>query len=287
MTLLFWLQAAALHIKGMDLWVVQQLNAVAGNWVIDHLIDFICSFRILKGGIPIAIYYYYWFKHIPGQSATRVLLVDGIVAAVVAVILARGLAHLLPVRLRPFADLGSGFVTVLPAKPADYEDWSSFPSDTSAFEFALGWSLMGLSRTCSTVLLLYTTVVACLTRLYLGVHYASDIVVGALIGILAAWVMQRVAISRFLDRSILRGEGSHPVFYSAAFLVTSEMAQVFDNLRSAKQIIVTLLQHSRETAIGLAAMLVAAGLLIGALIVLWQRHRALRHNRLGSTDVTE
>lgn len=272
-----WLLQIAALVTAVDLWIIHALNTLSGNWTADHLVDFVCSSRILKGGLPMACYCYYWFDRNPNQTASRRILIRGVLATVLAVALTRGFAHLLPVRLRPFADPSSGFIPFLPTNPVDYEDWSSFPSDTAAFEFALCWSLLGVSRACSVTLTLYTFVTACLTRIYIGVHYPSDIVAGALIGILCASLMQRVPIKSARLRPIIGGDGNHPLFYAIAFLVAAELAQIFDNLRSAKRSAQALLRnpHQSQAVTSLAAprQLLLAAVLIAASIVLWRFFR--------------
>ncbi len=113
----------------MDLWVLHAFNVLSGNWVVDQSINFVASDNLLKGVLPTAIYWYVWFNRTPNQTRNRVILVQGILAVVVAVILARGLAHMLPVRTRPFVDPASGFVPFLEPSTRSFEDWSAFDPD--------------------------------------------------------------------------------------------------------------------------------------------------------------
>jgi PAP2 superfamily len=73
-----------------------------------------------------------------------------------------------------------------------------------------------------------------LPRLYLGIHYASDIVAGIAIGISVVWVSLR---SNLLQSNVVRPlmaatETRPQWFYAIAFLVSFEMATVFDGLRA-------------------------------------------------------
>jgi undecaprenyl-diphosphatase len=223
------------------------LNGFSGNWVFDHTMDFIASHNFLKGTLPIAIYWFWWFNRSPNQQHNRVLLIRGILAALLAVIMARGLAHLLPVQQRPFVDASSGFVSFLTPSAKEYENWSSFPSDTAAFSFALACALVPISRRFGYGLLVLSAVPACLIRVYIGLHYPSDIAVGAAMGILAVWIMQKVPVPQLLAHSgIIKGTGNHPWFYCIAFAITSEMAQVFDNVRDARAFGKELLPHLQD-----------------------------------------
>jgi hypothetical protein len=122
----------------------------------------------------------------------------------------------------------------IPMKP-NLENWSAFPSDTAAYFFALAFGVMHLSRRLAVPIALYTLGWICVPRMYLGVHYASDIVVGSALGILAAWLSLR---SEFLRSTVARRvltieEKSPQWFYAIAFLVSFEMATVFGGLRDA------------------------------------------------------
>ena len=231
-TLLDWVTAA-------DWWVLHALNSFSGNSIVDSTIEFICTSQFLKGAIPLAIYWYLWFDYSRRLQTSRAVLLKGVAAALVAVLVARLIAHALPVRIRPFADPSSGFRPLFPASGnGDFEDWSSFPSDTAAFEFALAWSLMGISRPAGWFLLIYSSGFACLTRIYLGVHYPSDIIVGGALGIAVAALVQKLDFAWIARNRSLRGSYVHPLFYAMAFLITFEYAQIFDDLRALRKIII-------------------------------------------------
>jgi undecaprenyl-diphosphatase len=289
-----WFDAIASLVTESDLWILHGLNQLSGNPVIDNTVDFICADNLLRGALPAAIYWYVWFNHTPRQQLNRVGLVKGVIAAIVAVILARGLSHLLPLRLRPFVDPASGFVPFLEPNPGNFENWSAFPSDTAAFVFAIGWSLSYISRLGGITLLVFTAITACLTRIYIGVHYPSDIVVGAMIGILTAWMLHKVTIPGLADSEIIHGKGNHPWFYFFAFFVTSEVAQVFDNVRTARRFSLKLLPYLHHTHIFsliIINLTVAALITVVLFLVLAYRHRRNREIRrhrhpaiLGSPD---
>jgi hypothetical protein len=73
---------------------------------------------------------------------------------------------------------------------------------------------------------------AALARVFLGIHYPSDIVVGALIGIATSVVVNREAIRQRLAAPVLAWEVSHPpYFYGLFFLALAEMSGGFPNTR--------------------------------------------------------
>lgn len=115
------------------------------------------------------------------------------------------------------------------------ESWSSFPSDTAAYFFALAFGLAYLVRRYSASIMLYTLGWICLPRLFLGEHYLSDIVVGGAIGIGMVWASVRSEWFRSsLATRVLSVMNSRPeVFYASAFLACFEMGILFDDVRSA------------------------------------------------------
>ena len=67
---------------------------------------------------------------------------------------------------------------------------SSFPSSHAANAFALAWVLSSRWRRGAPFFHVVAAVVA-LARIYLNRHYLSDVVVGAAIGLLVAWLCAR------------------------------------------------------------------------------------------------
>ena len=87
--------------------------------------------------------------------------------------------------------------TVLPIVPLVTEkDPNSFPSGHTCAAFAAGmswlWALPGRWRWFALVL----AVCMGLSRLYVGVHYPSDVLAGAAVGTLCAWAVRRMYCPR-------------------------------------------------------------------------------------------
>lgn len=113
-----------------------------------------------------------------------------------AVILARGIIteaiRFLWHRSRPFVE--QNFIPLIP-----HADTASFPSGHAAFFFAIGTVLYLHNKKTGIVFLAGSTLIG-IARILAGVHWPSDVIVGALIGVASGWLVWKSAIifySRF------------------------------------------------------------------------------------------
>jgi len=90
-------------------------------------------------------------------------------------------------RPRPFVAHPAA-VHVLVAHARD----GSFPSDHAAAGFAIAFALYLVHRRLGALALVAATVMS-YARVYVGLHYPSDVLVGALIGVGVTWALTRWA----------------------------------------------------------------------------------------------
>ncbi len=89
-------------------------------------------------------------------------------------------------RIRPY-DYISGLVPLVP-KPSDY----SFPSGHTGSSFASAWVLYHNLPPGAGIPLLVLAVLIGLSRLYVGVHYPSDVFTGLLTGVCSGYLAERI-----------------------------------------------------------------------------------------------
>ena len=77
-----------------------------------------------------------------------------------------------------------------------------------------------------------------MVRLYLGIHYPSDLVAGALLGVAVVWGADALMAARdgtigrpIMARLTAAEQRSSNWFYAAAFLVSFELTVIFDDVR--------------------------------------------------------
>lgn len=118
------------------------------------------------------------FLCIPSKRRTGITLA---VALVIDLILCNGILKPLVARIRPY-DLHHG-INLLIAAPTDY----SFPSGHTAASFAAA-SVLIYRKDRLWIPALVLAVLIAFSRLYLYVHYPTDVLFGIVVGVFSGWV---------------------------------------------------------------------------------------------------
>ncbi len=238
-------------VKGFDVAILSFLNGFSQkSWYVDSLVVFVDGNNIIKSGIIVALLWWQWFAQQDEEKrrAVREQILLTVIVAFAGIIVARFLAFALPFRVRPVEDAALKFIQPLSLTKHTYWSWSAFPSDHAVMFFAFAWSLRYISKKLGWFVFGYVTLLICLPRLYLGVHYPTDIIVGALIGIGMAWFAHLAPIRKFIDRLLIRPsmrwlERSPGTFYPCFFLLTYQIADMFDQVRSIGGTAYSFLKH--------------------------------------------
>ena len=198
------------------------------NEVINHAVYVASQTDILTGALMVALLYYCWFRSDAAESRARLLL--GFGASLVSAVASRLLQVSLPLRLRPMHAWDSGFQPLPGIDPALASHWGSFPSDHAALFFALAAVVWGQSRWLGLLAVL-SALFGVLPRVYLGLHYLSDVVAGAALGIGLVLMLWRFGPRTLAHRGIAWAERRPGVTYALAFLMSFEVATLFEDVR--------------------------------------------------------
>jgi undecaprenyl-diphosphatase len=200
----------------------------------DKLLAFLADNHLLKGGVLMMLVWWLWFrKEDEPDSHNCDHIIATFVGCVVGMTLARFLALTLPFRLRPLHEAGLDFLIPYGASPAILDGWSSFPSDHAVLFFALSTGLLFVSKRAGIFALAYTTAFIAFPRIYLGLHYPTDILAGAVIGIAISILCNVYLIKSARLHSLTKWSYSKPqFFYPLFFLFTYQVADLFSSSRA-------------------------------------------------------
>jgi undecaprenyl-diphosphatase len=167
-----------------DSWILESLNEYAQvSKPFDLLVAHIIENAMFKGTPFVLVLVYYWFQKSTKIKSRREFITIGLFSSFVSLVIARLLALSLPFRARPFLNPDLHFVRPFGMTDLGLETWSSFPSDHAVLFFSLATTIFLLSRKAGIVAYLYAFFVVCFPRMYFGLHYPTDILVGAVLGV--------------------------------------------------------------------------------------------------------
>jgi undecaprenyl-diphosphatase len=214
------------YLRELDLSVFHAVNGFCGqNPKLDQFI-IRTDFSSLKGLFFVSTFGALWFQRADDQARRRQTLIIMVIAIFVSIIAARAAAILLPFRIRPMFVSDIGFHAPL-FSVGNYEDWSSFPSDTATYYFVITTGFWFLSRWWGFFWVCFS-IIAILARVYLGIHYPSDVLAGALLGICITVVMNNEFVHARIAAPVLAAEHRSPaIFYGLLFPVLFETATIF------------------------------------------------------------
>jgi len=227
-----------------DTTILHFLNGLAHrSWTLDSWLILIQGSHFLKGGVLVILFWWAWF--LGGSDSDveerRRTLVCTIVGSIFALGVARMLAVTLPFRVRPFNNPALDLRLAYGLDPTAMIAWSSFPSDHATLFFALVTGLFLVSRRLGVIGFIWTVCTICAPRIYLGIHYPTDILGGAILGIGIVWLANRAKDKAAATKPILQWATEHSgSFYACFFALTYQIAENFDPVR----VPATLVYHS-------------------------------------------
>ena len=167
---------------GLDYYLFSLLNQFAGrNQYIDYIAVFLAVYLIFAFAILILL-----------MINNKKLLITAVLSSIIA-FASKHLISLFYFRPRPFIDHDVNLIV-------NHLTDSSFPSNHAAVSFALATSIFLYNRKLGTISFVIAGLIA-VSRVFVGVHYFSDIITGALIGAVSAY------LSFYLIKHLSRKKG--------------------------------------------------------------------------------
>ena len=155
------------------------INGLVGRWgLVDRLVEWLVSDYLIPVSLALALVAL-WFAG--RDSATRYRYQIGVFVALAAMGFTSWAVQevsLATERARPFLDHE---VNLLFYRPTDF----SFPSNSVAAVFGIAAGVFGANRKLGTAMFTLGVVLG-FSRVFAGVHYPTDVIAGALIGVVIA-----------------------------------------------------------------------------------------------------
>jgi undecaprenyl-diphosphatase len=236
--ILEFLSRPALHSKALDLFAIR-----------------LCNNLLIKGGIMIAAMWWMWFagasqrrassggEQLPlldgdETRAARRMILLGFAGTVLALVIARTLEVVGRFRWRPlnYPDMFYVPFGMDVSGNSFFRNDNCFPSDHAALFFGLATILWCLRRRLGIIAYLHVAIIISLPRLYLMLHYPTDIMAGGLLGVVgvisACELGRRINFARwFADKLIDWSARSPASFYTCLFLWSFSVAEMFEGVR--------------------------------------------------------
>jgi undecaprenyl-diphosphatase len=270
---IFYRNEGATPVSWFDQPIVQFVNSFAHHfWLADAVIVEISKSNFVDGAVLMAMLWWAWVEFGKKYPEKREILVADLGVCAMAVVGARILALSLPYRERPIHEPLLNFKAPYTASSNVLIHWSSFPSDHAVLAFCIATGLGFASRRLGAVAIAYAAATT-LPRIYSGAHYPTDILVGVLIGVGAAY-LAKTSPFRNAARACLNFLEPHPPYmYALLFAWTFEIAEMFDSLRHAAAVTAKGIMRfpaGQVEAVGIPLLVVLASLLVW---IMWQRRK--------------
>ncbi|CAB3638108.1 hypothetical protein LMG22037_00037 [Paraburkholderia phenoliruptrix] len=220
-------------MNSFDLSIETYLSHVHLGHLATRSLEALAGLYTFKGLVLIPLLWWLWFEPSARREWRREVVIATALSGVAALFLARLLTHWLPFRVRPVystilhlqfangANMGMGLM-----------DWSSLPSDHAMLWMAIATGIFLAAPRIGILALLYAVFFICAPRAYLGLHYPTDLLAGAAMGIAITVTATRDAIRARIASPALRWIERHQAPSAmVAFVLCAELVMQFDELR--------------------------------------------------------
>ncbi len=186
-------------LSTVDIALLKVINAPAGKvLMLDSAVNALRDVALVKSGYFMVLWWWLWRRY-TSDSVARQRLLAVLLVSIPAIAIGRLLALALPFRLRPLHETGLEVALPTDMSMQYLSGWSSLPSDHAVMFFSIAAGLFLVDRVFGILAAVFALIFVCLPRVYSGLHYPSDILLGALIGVVVAIVFMPLLV-RFITK---------------------------------------------------------------------------------------
>ena len=199
---------------------------------LNHIIVLLTGEDFIKMAPFVAVAVWFWNR--PPREAHRAIVLRGMAGIFLAFFSGRILQVGLPLRMRPMHDAALGLAQPAFTSHEMLGGWSSFPSDHAAIFGAAVCMVFAVSRPLGVLATLHVIILVLLPRLYVGVHYPTDLIGGFLLGVaggLAALTLGPCPGARLAAAGQRFAERYPALFHTAAVIFLIQLSELFHEAR--------------------------------------------------------
>jgi membrane-associated phospholipid phosphatase len=201
----------------------------------NQVMRYISGSDLAKGFPIMGILWFFWFRDTDPKSNTRRIIIATLVGCLAAIVVARVTNNLGPFQPRPMANAALPHLPYAGLAPPEHQAlyiWNSFPSDHAAMFFSLAAGIFLISRALGSLVSVYVMLFIAMPRVYLGLHYMTDILAGGLLGVACVALVTRDSVAALYEPQCMRLLEKYPAaFQTVLFLACMEMSKMFYDVR--------------------------------------------------------
>jgi undecaprenyl-diphosphatase len=214
--------------------------------VFDRIAIELAENHLFKGGVLVSLLFWAIFRDQRDIDKKNNLLVSIFIASFLAEIITKVIPKYTLFRFRPLYEPSLHLNNPYGLAQNYLDSWSSFPSDHAAIFFAFSACIYFTYNKIGRVAIIYTAIFIALPRLYLGLHYPTDILAGACIGFFAAAIScSYLAETKTIKKIVSFGVSKPALFYPILLFFYFQVFEMFESIRR----LLILLSHIRHVLI--------------------------------------